>query len=86
MSFDVRERVASHTGTERRSLHPSADTKPAATRYDGADGELIAVVHETRERSGETGPGHGPRTVLTFQAPGKDDVDVVLPVDVQLIW
>lgn len=84
MSFDVREWVASNTGTDRRSLHPS--TEPGTTRYDGADGELIAVVHETRDRVGETGPGPGPRTVLTIRAPGMNDVDVMLPVDVRLVW
>jgi hypothetical protein len=84
MSFDVREWVASNTGTDRRSLHPSAE--PGTTRYDGADGELIAVVYETRDRVGETGPGPGPRTVLTIRAPGMDDVDVLLPADVRLVW
>jgi hypothetical protein len=85
MSFDVREWVASNTGTDRRSLRPSTDTAPGATRYDGADGERIAVVHETRERVRDTGPGPGPRTVLTIRALGMDDVEIVLPVDVQLV-
>lgn len=86
MSFDVREWVASNTGTDRRSLRRAADTEPGATRYDGADGELIAVVHEARDRVGETGPGAGPKTVLTIRAPGMDDVEIVLRVDVQLVW
>lgn len=86
MSFDVRDWVASNTGTDRHSLRPSADLTPGATRYDEADGQLVAVVHETRERAGETGPGPGPRTVLTLKAPGRDDLDIVLPVDVRLAW
>lgn len=86
MSFDVRDWVATATKVARDTLSPAAGTKPGSTHYTDADGQAIGVVHETRSGTADTGPGPGPRTLLTLQAPGRDDLEIVLPPDVHLDW
>jgi hypothetical protein len=86
MSFDVRDWVATQTRVARGGLTPAPGTKAGSMQYTDADGQAIGVVHETRSRSADTGPGPGPRTLLTLEAPGRDDLEIVLPPDVHLDW
>jgi hypothetical protein len=86
MSFDVRAWVGTQTKVARGTLSPTARTKPGSTQYTDADGQAIGVVHETRSRTADTGPGPGPRTLLTLQSPGRDDLEMLLPPDVHLDW
>jgi hypothetical protein len=85
MAFDVRAWVASQTKTSRQDLTPKAGAIAGSTEYS-IDGQTVAVVHETRSRTADTGPGPRPRTLLALEVPGRSDLEIVLAADVNLSW
>jgi hypothetical protein len=66
-------------------LTPTPGAIAGSIKYS-FDGQTVAVVHQTRSRTADTGPGPGPRTLLVLEVPGRSDLEIVLAADVNLSW
>lgn len=86
MTFNVRTWVAAVTGIPPASLRSDEDERPGGKRYISGDGTTAAIVHETRDLVGETGPEGQPRTVLDLQLPSGEEQLKELPPGVSLSW